>query len=246
MIKTGFSTCLLFKSARLKPALLFFLLSFCLNAQPPQFKTYIYIEKYSEKAIEQMVKHGIPASVIMAQAISESRSGTSALAQKSNNHFGIKCHLQWSGDTVIKHDDTLNECFRKYARIEDSYEDHSLFLKTRPRYANLFNLSVTDYAGWCRGLKNAGYATSPKYAEQLIKIIEELNLTELDGYVHLQPRPLLAEKEPELKPSIFDASRKSLKDFSRYGLLWIDENHTLIQSLRMIVVNPDEEDLAGR
>jgi flagellum-specific peptidoglycan hydrolase FlgJ len=217
-------------------------------AQPPQFKTYIYIEKYSERAIEQMVEYKIPASVIMAQAIFESRSGTSALAQKANNHFGIKCHIQWAGDTILKSDDTLNECFRRYDRIEDSYRDHSIFLSSRPRYAELFKLPINDYVSWCKGLKNAGYATSPSYADQLIKLIEDLDLHGLDGYEYLRSGLFFEPRKEELKKSAFETAQASLKDFSKHELLWLDEKHTLIQSLKLIVESPqpDEPEIAGR
>ena len=173
MIKAGFSISRHAKLLSFVISFAFIFLCNVLNAQPPQFKAYNYIEQYSQTAIQQMVQYKIPASVILAQAIFESSSGTSMLAKKSNNHFGIKCHVGWSGDTTIKHDDELNECFRSYASTEDSYKDHSLFLTSRARYADLFKLSVYDYKSWCLGLKSAGYATSPNYAYQLIKLIEE-------------------------------------------------------------------------
>jgi hypothetical protein len=248
MIRPELSTYLSLHYNRLKMLLLLCLLAFGALAQPPQFKTYIYIEKNSERAIEQMIEYKIPASVIMAQAIFESRSGTSALAQKANNHFGIKCHVQWVGDTIVKSDDTLNECFRRYDRIEDSYKDHSIFLSSRPRYAELFKLSINDYAGWCKGLKNAGYATSPTYADQLIKLIEDLELYELDGYEFLKNGIFLGQREEELKKSSFQTANASLKDFSKHELLWLDEKHTLIQSLRLIAESPeyDEPEIAGK
>jgi hypothetical protein len=204
-------------------------------AQPPLFKTYHYIETYSQQAIDQMVAYKIPASVILAQAIYESSSGTSALAKKSNNHFGIKCHVGWGGDTIVKHDDTLNECFRRYDNIADSYNDHSLFLASRPRYAPLFSLGVTDYKGWCQGLKDAGYATSPSYAERLIKIIEDNHLNELDGTEYLPCEIILNRKDPGLRVSNYSALGFSLRDFSGSGLLWLDPNDVLIRSLDLIL-----------
>lgn len=139
-----------------------------------------YIAQYKQLAIGQMRKHNIPASITMAQALLESAAGMSTLAQKGNNHFGIKCHNDWTGPYIIKTDDAPNERFRKYAFVEDSYEDHSVFLATRRRYESLFKLPITDYVAWARGLKAAGYATNPKYAEQLIRIIEDYKLTDLD------------------------------------------------------------------
>jgi hypothetical protein len=135
-----------------------------------------YIDTYKDMAIEEMRKYRIPASIKLAQGILESASGNSNLAQKANNHFGIKCHLQWRGKTFRMDDDKRNECFRKYRSVEDSFRDHSLFLTTRDRYASLFDLELTDYYGWAYGLKAAGYATNPRYPELLVKIIEENKL----------------------------------------------------------------------
>lgn len=139
-----------------------------------------YIEKHKELAIEQMVIHKIPASVTMAQAIKESGCGNSELAKNTNNHFGIKCHKEWGGQSITKDDDTLNECFRSYRSVSDSYLDHSLFLRSRPRYSSLFNLKPTDYFGWCIGLKNAGYATASNYTQELLFLIEVYDLAKLD------------------------------------------------------------------
>jgi LysM repeat protein len=128
-----------------------------------------------------MNQYKIPASITMAQGILESGSGNSTLAKTANNHFGIKCHTDWKGEKVYLDDDAKNECFRSYSKVEDSYIDHSMFLITRKRYESLFSLSLSDYKGWANGLKSAGYATNPKYAEQLIQLIEELELYKLDG-----------------------------------------------------------------
>jgi len=166
---------------QISTVLLFVLLSLPIASQPPLFKTPAYINHYSEVAIEQMIEFKIPASVIMAQAICESNCGTSILAAKANNHFGIKCHVGWQGDTILKTDDELNECFRSYKNVRESYTDHSLFLKNRPRYATLFTIPINDYKAWCRGLKNAGYATNYSYAEDLIHLIEFNKLFELDA-----------------------------------------------------------------
>jgi hypothetical protein len=172
-----------------------------LSAQPPYLRNFNYVEVHASQAIEQMLEFKIPASVILAQAILESSSGTSELAKRSNNHFGIKCHREWGGDTILKDDDTNNECFRKYSNISDSYRDHSMFLLSRARYAHLFNLAVTDYKGWCYGLKNAGYATSPTYADRLIILIEDLKLYEFDGPEVLQRISLVLSETPQLRIS---------------------------------------------
>ena len=146
-----------------------------------QSSRYInYIATYKDIAIEQMVKYKIPASITMAQGLLESGAGSSSLAVKGNNHFGIKCHNDWRGPYMLRNDDAPNEKFRVYKKVEDSYEDHSRFLTERRRYSALFNLSITDYKGWANGLKAAGYATTPTYAKNLIQLIERYNLTELD------------------------------------------------------------------
>ncbi len=139
-----------------------------------------YIETWSAEAQRQMTEYGIPASITLAQGILESGDGNSALARYANNHFGIKCHEGWNGETYIQDDDTRDECFRKYSSASESYRDHSEFLKTRSRYASLFTLSPTDYKGWAQGLKKAGYATNPQYANLLIRLIEAHNLHQYD------------------------------------------------------------------
>ncbi|MHC1774805.1 MAG: glucosaminidase domain-containing protein [Lentimicrobium sp.] len=147
-------------------------------AQKPEGKiTYNqYIQNYKDIAVRKMQEYKIPASITLAQGLLESGSGNSELALKANNHFGIKCHKEWTGMTYTMDDDEKNECFRKYASAEESYSDHSFFLTSRPRYAGLFQLDLKDYKGWAYGLKSAGYATNPRYAEMLIKIIEENEL----------------------------------------------------------------------
>ncbi|WP_082986880.1 MULTISPECIES: glucosaminidase domain-containing protein [Butyricimonas] len=138
-----------------------------------------FIKKYKSIAIQEMDRTGIPASIKLAQGILESGCGNSKLAINANNHFGIKCH-NWNGASFIMDDDSRNECFRKYRNPEESWVDHSEFLVSRPRYASLFKLSKTDYKGWAKGLKKAGYATAPDYAQKLIKIIEEEELYQFD------------------------------------------------------------------
>ena len=145
-----------------------------------QNKTTNYINKYKSLAISEMNEFGIPASITLAQGILESGNGESRLAVEANNHFGIKCHTNWDGETIFADDDEKNECFRKYSTVEESFRDHSLFLSTRDRYQFLFNYKKTNYRKWARGLKEAGYATNPKYASSLIKIIKNNNLSKYD------------------------------------------------------------------
>ena len=143
-------------------------------------KNYLaYIDEFHQIAIRQQQSHGIPASIILAQGLLESSAGRSRLTVEANNHFGIKCH-EWSGDRIFHDDDEKNECFRKYKRASDSFEDHSMFLVNRPRYKSLFLLKPTDYVSWAHGLKAAGYATDPEYAYKLIRLIERYNLHQYD------------------------------------------------------------------
>ena len=137
-----------------------------------------YIVTYKDIAIQEMQRTGVPASITLAQGIHETGAGTSDLVIKSNNHFGIKCKTEWTGAKVYHDDDARGECFRKYDDPFQSYRDHSDFLKYRPYYTSLFKLDPTDYKGWAHGLKKAGYATNPKYATILIKLIEDYNLQE--------------------------------------------------------------------
>lgn len=139
-----------------------------------------YIEKYSALAVKEMERTGIPASITLAQGMLESAAGQSVLATKGNNHFGIKCHNDWTGKTLRQDDDARNECFRVYPSVEHSFRDHSDFLRGRDRYKDLFELEITDYKGWARGLKKAGYATDPSYASKLIELIEDYNLHRFD------------------------------------------------------------------
>lgn len=138
-----------------------------------------YIDTYKDMAIREMYEFSIPASIKLAQAVLESGNGNSKLAREGNNHFGIKCH-GWQGKSMKVDDDAPQECFRVYDNPDQSYKDHSAFLTTRPRYASLFELKTTDYKGWAHGLKKAGYATNPRYAELVIKIIEDHQLYKYD------------------------------------------------------------------
>ena len=136
-----------------------------------------------------MKQFGVPASITLAQAMLESDNGNSTLAVKANNHFGIKCHKDWTGATIYHDDDRKGECFRKYKNPEQSFNDHSLFLRGGKRYAFLFDLTPTDYKAWAHGLKKAGYATNPKYAELLIKIIEDNEFYRFDQGITVAIKP---------------------------------------------------------
>lgn len=135
-----------------------------------------YVNTYKEIAITEMLRSGVPAAITLAQGILESQFGESDLVKNSNNHFGIKCKTEWTGPKTYHDDDEKGECFRVYATAEESYKDHSEFLRTRPNYAFLFKLDPTDYEGWAKGLKTAGYATSPTYPQKLLKVINDYNL----------------------------------------------------------------------
>ncbi|WP_299063596.1 glucosaminidase domain-containing protein [uncultured Polaribacter sp.] len=153
-----------------------------LNKNNPKLnkETLSYIRKYAPIAVKEMHEYKIPASITLAQGILESGKGKSELALKSNNHFGIKCHTAWKGERVYHDDDEKGECFRKYVYPETSYNDHSLFLTQRSRYAFLFNYNIKNYKKWAYGLRKAGYATDRKYPIKLIKIIKDYQLYEFD------------------------------------------------------------------
>ena len=166
-----------------------------------------YINMYKDDAVKEMLHSGVPASITLAQGILESGDGNSPLAKYAKNHFGIKCHKGWDGPTFHQDDDAKNECFRKYYSVYESYRDHSEFLRTRGRYDFLFELNVTDYKGWAKGLKKAGYATNPKYPQLLIRIIEENDLAQYDKVKKVKPRkaaqkpkPVVADVRPNLHP----------------------------------------------
>ena len=181
-----------------------------------------YIARYGNLAVDQMKKYGIPASITLAQGLLESDAGRSTLAVKCNNHFGIKCHSDWTGRKMYHDDDARQECFRCYSDADDSFRDHSLFLVNGSRYQSLFKLSVTDYKGWAKGLKAAGYATSPTYADKLIEIIERYGLDRYDksGGVRLKPGQIPHQ------PMLVNGQRcvrlregETLKDIAReYGM----------------------------
>lgn len=202
-------------------ALLFTSLSiFQINAQQLTPQDYINLYKYD--AVEDMLRTGVPASITLSQGLLESESGNSDLARVANNHFGIKCHKEWSGDNFHKDDDEKHECFRKYNSVLESFDDHSNFLKTRDRYSFLFSLDITDYKGWARGLKKAGYATNPQYANKLIDLIERYNLSELDqlkSSVGLTPSSQIkntpvAIKE-NIKPPVIASEKTEIKNLEK-------------------------------
>ena len=166
---------------------------------PTSVKVNDYLNKYSALAILEMKRYRIPASITLAQGLLESSYGNGRLAVEANNHFGIKCHKSWRGKKIYHDDDEKNECFRKYRDVADSYRDHSLFLKNRSRYSSLFDLDIKNYRAWAKGLKKAGYATDPKYANKLISLIDRYQLYRFDK---IKRRDLLNQKVDESKKII--------------------------------------------
>jgi flagellum-specific peptidoglycan hydrolase FlgJ len=158
-----------------------------------------YINEYYKKAIQLQKKYKIPASIILAQALLESKAGESFLALAGNNHFGLKC-TDWQGLCINKNDDGKNDCFRKYLNAGASYEDHSRFLSERIYYKPLFKLKITDYKAWAKGLKQCGYATDPQYGTKLIQIIEQYQLYYYDTAKESDP-PLVVKKATATKTS---------------------------------------------
>ena len=217
---------------RLITALLCMLCCLLVQGQVRNKQYEAYIKKYRDIAVEEMRKYHIPASITLAQGLLESGAGQSTLARKSNNHFGIKCGSDWDGKSVRYDDDARNECFRAYKHPKQSYEDHSKFLASRSRYAFLFRLKITDYKGWAKGLKKAGYATDRRYAQRLIDIIELYDLHQYDtkkglkwmkdnpnphqpyianGLVYIVVRPGDTWKSISKE---FDVSRKKLRKYN--------------------------------
>ena len=181
-----------------------------------------YINSYSRMAIEQEKKYNIPASIKLAQAILETGGGTSYLAKEANNHFGIKCHTEWTGARAYKDAEIPNECFRKYSSVADSYEDHSKFLTERSRYERLFKIKKTDYRGWATGLQECGYATDKGYANKLIRIIETYQLYIYNSDSNTANQKVVQTTSPNVPPK----TTGSLVIFSRdiyktYGLIYV-------------------------
>ncbi len=169
--------------------ILFMALLKAISAQPPVNTKVVvdYVNQYKDIAVFEMLRTRIPASITLAQGILESKSGSSRLATEGHNHFGIKCKSNWTGKVILEDDDDFHECFRFYEDGYESYQDHSNFLLSSNRYAYLFDLEVTDYKSWAFGLKEAGYATNPMYAVQLVDIIEKYNLKQYDRYTRVPP-----------------------------------------------------------
>lgn len=164
-----------------------------------------YIEKYAGLAVSEMQRTGVPASITLAQGLVESAAGESPLALHANNHFGIKCHSDWKGMKFYKDDDQVQECFRVYDTVEDSFRAHSDYLLERERYQGLFSLDPTDYRAWARGLRRAGYATDPRYADKLIRLIEEYDLVRFDIPAQKEA-PALAQTQPAPELKLRDPS----------------------------------------
>lgn len=181
----------------------FTLILICLSGISQNLTPEEYIEKYKDIAIEEMKRSGVPAAITLAQGLLESDNGNSDLVKQSNNHFGIKCKSNWSGPYVNHDDDERGECFRAYENPEQSYMDHSDFLRKQPRYSFLFDLDPKDYKQWARGLKRAGYATNPQYANLLIKKIEDfgLEIYSLEGLMQgVNPEEYQEMRERSMRP----------------------------------------------
>lgn len=183
-------------------------------------RTYeVYINNYSDIAVQNMIDYKIPASITLAQGLLESGAGMSDLAKRSNNHFGIKCHRGWRGESIYAADDTPNDCFRKYKRVADSYADHAQFLTSGSRYSSLFSLSITDYRGWARGLQKSGYATDKAYANKLIKIIEDYELYRFDNKNY---RKGLSKKQKSvLKSQQISQANWTHQPYITHGLVYV-------------------------
>lgn len=209
-----------------------------------------YVKEFAPVAKDNMRRHGIPASITLAQGILESGAGKGTLCVNANNHFGIKCHNDWTGETVHHDDDSEQECFRKYPKAAESYNDHSLFLTTRGRYASLFKLPKGDYVAWANGLKAAGYATDPKYPDKLIGLIERYNLTDYDAEVigasyKPLPRASDAPKMEEQEPApVAMGSHRVEKGDTLYS---ISKKHNLtVEQLRELNGLPDNSISIGQ
>ena len=197
--------------------IVFFIFSYLLSCaytafsqEAPNENIIKYIEQYAALAVKEMERTGVPASIKIAQGIHETNAGKSDLVLQSNNHFGIKCKSSWTGEKVFHNDDAEGECFRKYEDAKASYLDHSDYLKSQPRYAFLFEYDANDYAAWAWGLKKAGYATNPIYAQTLIKYIEAYQLNELNNYAE-------NEDEKELENFFEKIRNKPLQPLANNG-----------------------------
>ncbi len=192
-------------------AVAFAIVALGVNAQQQTITRAEYIERYAPLAVEQQTLYGIPASITLAQGLLESGNGNSRLAKEANNHFGIKCGSSWDGESIRHDDDAAQECFRAYSSVEESYIDHSLILLERKWYRPLFDLDPKDYKAWAHGLKKAGYATNPLYAELLIKIIEDNQLYKYDNALlaDWQGSAEQSTKQPAAEEQVAEAREKS-------------------------------------
>jgi hypothetical protein len=211
-------------------------ISLCAQTASNDDAILAYIDRYSEIAVQEMMAYGIPASITLAQGIVESDAGRSALAREANNHFGIKCHNDWTGQTFIHDDETKNECFRKYDYPEESFRDHSFFLTQKERYKNLFYLDLHDYKGWANGLKAAGYATLAEYPQRLIRIIERFGLDKYDDVQFAVVPP--SSPSPETTGRTNPKSEKK-----KYNLFAEGAGHRLVylnNGLQFIILRRDD------
>jgi hypothetical protein len=198
-----------------------------------------YIAMYKDLAISEMRRTGVPASITLAQGMIESNYGRSSLATKGNNHFGIKCHNGWKGPVMYHHDDKKNDCFRKYASVEESFYDHSDFLRTGSRYRSLFDLATSDYKGWARGLKQAGYATNPDYANMLIRKIEENGLHYYDNLLteKTSPATVSVRTNPVPEPKTEAADRVNVPRMTTSAPPVINDNFTVSARVSRVMEN---------
>lgn len=209
---------------------LFFILAMFISYTHAQVSTADnYIRKYLDIAVKEKREYGIPVSITLAQGMLESAYGNSRLASEANNHFGIKCHKKWTGETIFHDDDAKDECFRKYDHVEDSFKDHSKFLSGRERYSGLFELDITDYKGWAIGLKDAGYATNPMYGDILIKIIERYKLYQYDTLETQQE--VLANKQKEISFPSGDDNISEGEDFE--PIFWNQSGRNIFKNNRI-------------
>ncbi|MFL9844811.1 glucosaminidase domain-containing protein [Flavobacterium rhizosphaerae] len=189
-----------------------------------------YIDQYKDVAKDNMRRHGIPASITLAQGILESGAGRGTLCVEANNHFGIKCHSDWAGDKIYHDDDAEQECFRKYRHASESFDDHSIFLTTRGRYASLFKLDKDDYKAWAKGLRAAGYATDPKYPEKLIGLIERYELDKYDSEVlnkRYTPAPKTEPAVASNQNSVLQATKNNSDTVAANGSYTVMKGDTL-------------------
>lgn len=218
-------------------------LLFALNLHAQKEKTEQYIQQYSELAIQEMIRTGVPAAIKLAQGILESQSGESDLVKRSNNHFGIKCKTEWTGDKTYHDDDEKGECFRVYPDATASYKDHSDFLKTRPHYNFLFKLDPTNYEAWANGLKKAGYATAPTYPKSLIKVIRDYQLDRFN-LMALERSAVLAKNYTPTTASHSLPKQEVSKPLQRNEVKKQTETITTVLVEETITDDPEEEEEA--